>query len=145
MDVFSADYLCACPLLLRDINSPSSVTPLLAVLPLYFPEREVQVREVLPGYGAGFIAACLDACGGDPERAVHQLLEGTLPPELAALDPHMPAAPAANPAADPDGKGKGRAGAAADGAPLACVSFKHLVGCHTIVSVFALTDVQQHA
>ena len=77
----------------------------------------LQVREVLPGYGAGFIAACLDACGGDPERVVHQLLEGTLPPELAALDPHMPAAPAANPAADPGGKGKGRAGTAAEGVP----------------------------
>lgn len=48
---------------------------------------------MLPGYGAGFISACLDACGGDPERVVHQLLEGSLPPELAALDPNMPAAP----------------------------------------------------
>lgn len=54
---------------------------------------------------------------GDPERVVHQLLEGTLPPELAALDRHMPAAPAANPAADPGSKGKGRAGTAAEGAP----------------------------
>ncbi|KAK9846540.1 hypothetical protein WJX81_006226 [Elliptochloris bilobata] len=73
-----------------------------------------QVQDVLPGYGAGFIAACLGACGGDPERAVHQLLEGTLPQELASLDPHMPAAPPANPA-DCGGKGKARGGAASVG------------------------------
>jgi len=75
-----------------------------------------QVREVLPGYGAGFVGACLDACGGDAERVVHQLLEGSLPAELAALDPHMPAvpAPAANGAAG--ARGEGGAGGPAAGA-----------------------------
>lgn len=38
-----------------------------------------QVQEVLPGYGDGFLAACLDAAGQDAERVIHQLLEGTLP------------------------------------------------------------------
>ena len=53
------------------------------------------IREVLPDYGAGFLAACLDAAGQDSERVLHQLLEGSLPPELARLDPHMPLAPPA--------------------------------------------------
>lgn len=62
------------------------------------------MREVLPGYGEGFLAACLDAAGQDSERVMHQLLEGALPPELARLDPRMPArAPAA------PGKRRGRA------------------------------------
>ena len=38
-----------------------------------------QIHEVLPGYGKGFLAACLDAAGQDAERVIHQLLEGSLP------------------------------------------------------------------
>ncbi len=72
-----------------------------------------QIREVLPEYGEGFLAACLDAVGQDAERAIHQLLEGSLPPELARLDPNMPLLPAAAAAAPAAAaKGKGRAAAA---------------------------------
>lgn len=34
---------------------------------------------MLPHYGDGFLAACLDATKGDAERVIHQLLEETLP------------------------------------------------------------------
>lgn len=61
-----------------------------------------KIRELFPDYGAGFVAACLSACGQDEERVIHQLLEGSLPPELSKLDPKMPLQP-------PDAKGKGKA------------------------------------
>ena len=76
------------------------------------------IREVLPEYGEGFLAACLDAVGQDSERVIHQLLEGSLPPELARLDPHMPLLPV--PAAPPTtaaSKGKGRQSAAGANTP----------------------------
>ena len=38
-----------------------------------------QIQEVMPGYGEGFLIACLDAAGQNAERVIHQLLEGTLP------------------------------------------------------------------
>lgn len=38
-----------------------------------------QIREVLPGYGDGFLVACLDAMGQSTELVIHQLLEGSLP------------------------------------------------------------------
>ena len=38
-----------------------------------------QIHEVLPGYGDGFLVACLDSCGYNAERVIAQLLEGTLP------------------------------------------------------------------
>ena len=57
---------------------------------------------MFPEYGAGFLAACLSSCGHDAERVIHQLLEGSLPPELSRLDPKMPLQPV-------DGKGKGKA------------------------------------
>ena len=68
-----------------------------------------QIREVLPEYGEGFLAACLDAVGQDSERVIHQLLEGSLPPELSRLDPHMPLLPVAAAAHVAAAKGKGRA------------------------------------
>ncbi|CAL8461773.1 g1304 [Coccomyxa elongata] len=61
-----------------------------------------QIRELFPEYGAGFLAACLSSCGHDAERVIHQLLEGSLPPELSRLDPKMPLQPV-------EGKGKGKA------------------------------------
>ncbi len=66
--------------------------------------RKVQkIQEVFPDHGAGFLAACLSACGQDEERVIHQLLEGSLPPELSRLDPKMPLQP---PVAQSKGKGK---------------------------------------
>ena len=49
-----------------------------------------QVEEVLPGmYGAGFLAACLDAFGDSPERVVDALLVGGVPAGLEAVDPQL--------------------------------------------------------
>lgn len=45
-----------------------------------------QVRDVLPEYGDGFIAACLEAFAGDAERTLNALLEGSLPSQCAHLD-----------------------------------------------------------
>lgn len=48
-----------------------------------------QVRELLPDFGEGFVAACLEAVGRSTERAINALLEGALPAGLEALDPHL--------------------------------------------------------
>lgn len=44
-----------------------------------------QIHEVLPGYGDGFLAACLDSCGYNVERVIAQLLEGNLPGKGSTL------------------------------------------------------------
>ena len=64
---------------------------------------------MLPGYGDGFLAACLDAAGGRPESVIDQLLEGALPPEVAHLDPQMPLSQRAE-TLHPHVKGKGKTG-----------------------------------
>ena len=64
---------------------------------------------MLPGYGDGFLSACLDAAGGRPESVIDQLLEGALPPEVAHLDPQMPLSHRAE-TLHPHVKGKGKAG-----------------------------------
>eukprot|EP00887_Chlorella_sp_A99_P006091 scaffold22.g6091.t1 len=48
-----------------------------------------QVQDLLPDYGAGFLAACLRALGGSPERVLDALLEGSLPPAVAGLDQQL--------------------------------------------------------
>lgn len=59
-------------------------------------EQIRQIQELLPEYGAGFLAACLAACGHNAERVTNQLLEGALPPELSKLDRSMPLRPLAS-------------------------------------------------
>ena len=44
---------------------------------------------MLPGFGEGFIAACLQQLGGSPERVLNALLEGSLPPQLQGMDQQM--------------------------------------------------------
>ena len=53
------------------------------------------IRDILPDYGVGFLAACLRHYKGDSEAVTNALLEGALPPALSAMDPHMAQAPAA--------------------------------------------------
>ena len=60
-----------------------------------------QIRDILPDYGPGFLAACLQHYRGNTEAVTNALLEGALPPALSSLDPHMAAAPSAVPAAQP--------------------------------------------
>ncbi|KXZ49213.1 hypothetical protein GPECTOR_22g804 [Gonium pectorale] len=47
------------------------------------------IKELLPDYGDGFLAACLDAYGDDSEKVVNALLEGSLLPQLSKLDPQL--------------------------------------------------------
>ena len=48
--------------------------------------RILKVKEVLPDYGEGFIAMCLDALGGNPEQVLDALLMGPLPEQVGSLD-----------------------------------------------------------
>eukprot|EP00890_Picochlorum_soloecismus_P004766 jgi/Picsp_1/5290/NSC_02652-R1_ubiquitin system component cue protein len=47
------------------------------------------VTEILPDYGEGFVASCLDVLGHNPERVIHALLTGPLPREVDGLDKNM--------------------------------------------------------
>jgi activating signal cointegrator complex subunit 2 len=51
--------------------------------------RIAAVRDVLPDYGDGFVAACLDALGQDAERVMAALLDGSLPAAVAGLDTRL--------------------------------------------------------
>jgi activating signal cointegrator complex subunit 2 len=68
-----------------------------------------QVKELLPDYGDGFVAACLHAAGYQPEAVVNALLEGALPAAVQGLDPQLAAW------SPPAGGGGGRGGGAAAG------------------------------
>ncbi|KAJ1800113.1 hypothetical protein LPJ59_001338 [Coemansia sp. RSA 2399] len=46
----------------------------------------VQIRELLPDLGAGFICACLDHYGQNVETVIGAILENSLPSELADMD-----------------------------------------------------------
>ncbi|KAL3132505.1 hypothetical protein ABBQ32_009050 [Trebouxia sp. C0010 RCD-2024] len=72
------------------------------------------IKDVLPDFGDGFLAAALQHFSYNSEQVIHALLEGALPPELKALDPHMPLQtlsqqPAGGRKADPRDSGKGKA------------------------------------
>ena len=51
--------------------------------------RIAAVRDVLPDYGDGFVAACLNALGQDTERVIADLLDGSLPAAVAGLDTRL--------------------------------------------------------
>lgn len=63
------------------------------------------IKELFPSYGDGFLAACLEVFGRDPEKVINGLLEGSLPMQLSGLDTSMPLQAPALQAA----KGKGKA------------------------------------
>lgn len=78
------------------------------------------VKEILPDFGDGFVAACLHAMGNKVEAVVQALLEGSLPDSVSQLDSKLavwpPAAAAAARGTAVDAKGgKARGGAAASG------------------------------
>lgn len=56
-------------------------------------ESMALIKDIVPGYGDGFIEACLKACNGNAQRAVNMLLEKKFPEPLAHMDPKMPKAP----------------------------------------------------
>nr|XP_031298894.1 activating signal cointegrator 1 complex subunit 2 isoform X4 [Camelus dromedarius]XP_031298895.1 activating signal cointegrator 1 complex subunit 2 isoform X4 [Camelus dromedarius]XP_031298896.1 activating signal cointegrator 1 complex subunit 2 isoform X4 [Camelus dromedarius] len=45
-----------------------------------------QVKDLLPDLGEGFILACLEHYGYDPEQVINNILEGRLAPALSQLD-----------------------------------------------------------
>ena len=80
---------------------PAATTTTTSTTPSDPPDidaRVAEVADVLPGYGRGFVIAALRALDFSPERVVATLLDGDLPPALAALDaalatpPPLPAA-----------------------------------------------------
>ena len=71
------------------------------------------IKEVMPDFGDGFLAAALQHYSYNSEQIIHALLEGALPAELQALDPHMPLQhpsqqPLGGGKADSRDKGKGK-------------------------------------
>ncbi|KAI7831954.1 hypothetical protein BX661DRAFT_169810 [Kickxella alabastrina] len=55
----------------------------------------VQISELIPDLGAGFVRACLDHYDHDPEAVVNAIFEGILPPVLDEMDQtteHWPSA-----------------------------------------------------
>lgn len=69
-------------------TSSSSLIPLPLPPPSIDPALQAslvsQVRDLLPDYGEGFVAACLDEMDSDAEVVIAALLEGKYPPHLAA-------------------------------------------------------------
>ena len=51
------------------------------------------VKDVLPDYGDGFLAACLEEHGHNPQAVIAALLDGALSPRLQALDPQLATRP----------------------------------------------------
>lgn len=76
------------------------------------------MKDLLPDYGDGFIAACLQQLGGSPERVLNALLEGSLPAPLAGVDTQLTleAWQTAADRAGPQDKGKRLVGEAAGSA-----------------------------
>ncbi len=97
-------------------SSGSGSTPEAAVVS----SQVTQIKELLPDFGDGYLAACLHACGYNTERVINALLEGSPPEAVAHLDKQLqhwsPAAAARTGAAGTSSKGKGPAGSAAAGA-----------------------------
>lgn len=48
-----------------------------------------QIKDVLPGYGDGYLAACLQHFQYNSEQVIHALLEDAEPKELQGLDVQM--------------------------------------------------------
>uniref|UniRef100_A0A8R7U8M7 CUE domain-containing protein n=1 Tax=Triticum urartu TaxID=4572 RepID=A0A8R7U8M7_TRIUA len=67
-----------------------------------------QIRDLLPHYGKGFLAACLEAYNQNPEEVIQRILDGTLHQDLLALDTslqEMPQQQSAPSVAKDKGKG----------------------------------------
>ncbi|KAI4366481.1 hypothetical protein MLD38_022354 [Melastoma candidum] len=67
-----------------------------------------QIRDLLPDYGKGFLAACLEVYDENPEEVIQRILEGNLHPDLQSLDPSMETTPKTAPVPVKSDKGKGK-------------------------------------
>lgn len=45
-----------------------------------------QIRDLFPDFGKGFLSACLEVYGQNPEEVIQRILEGTLHEDLLSLD-----------------------------------------------------------
>lgn len=52
-------------------------------------ENIVLIKDIAPGYGEGFIEACLVACKGNAQQAANMLLEKKFPEPLKSMDNQM--------------------------------------------------------
>lgn len=46
----------------------------------------IQIKDLFPNYGKGFLAACLEVYNHNPEEVIQRILEGTLHKDLQSLD-----------------------------------------------------------
>ena len=68
-----------------------------------------QIRDLFPGYGKGFLAACLDVYDQHPEEVIQRILEGTLHEDLKCLDTSLETVPIGKPTTvGRNDKGKGK-------------------------------------
>lgn len=70
-------------------RSDSSGSATVNLVPPSAQAQVADLRELLPGYGDGFLTAALHYSNWSSEAAVNCLLEGQLPAALAALDPSL--------------------------------------------------------
>uniref|UniRef100_A0ACD5TV22 Uncharacterized protein n=1 Tax=Avena sativa TaxID=4498 RepID=A0ACD5TV22_AVESA len=66
-----------------------------------------QIRDLIPEYGKGFLAVCLEAYNQNPEEVIQRIFEGTLHPDLLALDTSLQEMPQQKTASNV-GKDKGK-------------------------------------
>ncbi|CAM0871672.1 unnamed protein product [Alopecurus aequalis] len=66
-----------------------------------------QIRDLFPDYGKGFLTVCLEAYNQNPEEVIQRILDGTLHPDLLALDTSSEEMPQQKPAPSV-GKDKGK-------------------------------------
>ena len=64
----------------------AAASTLAAPSDVVFPPEVASIQDILPGYGAGFLAACLEEYGNNQEHVIQHLLEGSLSPYLQTLD-----------------------------------------------------------
>ncbi|KAJ2732766.1 hypothetical protein IW152_003569 [Coemansia sp. BCRC 34962] len=74
------------PLCAATATSSENSAILAATAADFDAEAALQVKELLPDLGDGFIRACLDYYGHSAEAAVVAIFEGNLPPSLAEMD-----------------------------------------------------------
>lgn len=67
------------------------------------------IKDILPDYGSGFIAACLEAYDNNPEEVIQRILEDTLHLSLQSLDRTLEVKPSSlNTSVPAKAKGKGK-------------------------------------
>eukprot|EP00249_Psilotum_nudum_P024031 c29066_g1_i1 orf=845-3769(-) len=88
----AAQYECICALLFENVPKPSMSQPSVGKITqeqetvIILQSKISHIKDILPDYGNGFLAACLEAYNDNPEEVIRRILEGTLHPDLVSLD-----------------------------------------------------------